>query len=330
MRSCKRCSRELAPEALVCDQCHTLVHADELEKLAARARAFESNGRIRDAFDEWTAALKLLPRKSKQAEWIRDHLSELNRVIPPATGGNTSSPTAGKWVKRLGPLAPLAILLAKGKTVLFAIFKLKFLLSFVAFMGIYWSLYGAKFGIGFAVLILVHEMGHFIDVKRRGLPAEMPVFLPGLGAYVRWQAMGVSLETRSAVSLAGPLAGLLGAAVCAAVWWVTGSGLWGALARASAWLNVMNLIPIWVLDGGHAVLALSRVERAALLVMALGLGLLLGEYAFYLVAAGALWRLFTKDLPAEPSRFTMAYFLLVLAGLGLVMWLVPGHGFGPR
>jgi Zn-dependent protease len=92
----------------------------------------------------------------------------------------------------------------------------------------------------------------------------------------------------------------------------------------------MNLIPLWILDGGHAVLALSRVERAALLVMAVGLGLLLGEYAFYLVAAGALWRLFTKDLPAEPSRFAMAYFLLVLAGLGLVMWLVPGHGFGPR
>jgi len=44
----------------------------------------------------------------------------------------------------------------------------------------YWALYGMKFGIGFAVLILVHEMGHFIDIKRRGLPADMPVFLPDL------------------------------------------------------------------------------------------------------------------------------------------------------
>jgi hypothetical protein len=65
-------------------------------------------------------------------------------------------------------------------------------------------------------------------------------------------------------------------------------------------------------------------------VVAVGLGLLLGEYAFYLVAAGMLWRLFTKDLPAEPSRRIIAYFLLVLSGLALVMWLVPGHGFGPR
>jgi len=58
------------------------------------------------------------------------------------------------------------------------------LLSLGAFATFYWALYGAKFGVGFAILILVHEMGHFIDIRRRGLPAEMPVFLRGLGAYV--------------------------------------------------------------------------------------------------------------------------------------------------
>ncbi|PYV08621.1 MAG: hypothetical protein DMG23_13070 [Acidobacteria bacterium] len=63
--------------------------------------------------------------------------------------------------------------------------------------------YSAKFGVGFALLILIHEMGHFIDVKRRGLPAEMPVFLPGLGAYVQWQALGVSRETRVAAARVG-------------------------------------------------------------------------------------------------------------------------------
>ena len=55
------------------------------------------------------------------------------------------------WAKRLGPLAPLALLLAKAKTLLLALFKLKFLFSFVAFLGVYWALYGAWFGIGFAV-----------------------------------------------------------------------------------------------------------------------------------------------------------------------------------
>src|SRR6202050_2211738 len=105
-----------------------------------------------------------------------------------------------------------------------------------------------KFGSGFALLILIHEMGHFIDIKRRGLPADMPVFLPGLGAYVRWQAMGVSQETRSAVSLAGPLAGFFASLACAALWWQTHDPLWASLARSGAILNVLNLIPVWVLD----------------------------------------------------------------------------------
>src|SRR5205814_6564697 len=154
-------------------------------------------------------------------------------------------------------LGPIVLLLAKGKTFLLAIFKLKFLLSFGAFIGIYWGIYGAAFGIGFAMLILVHEMGHFIDIKRRGLPAEMPVFLPGFGAYVKWQALGVSLETRAAISLAGPLAGWFAAAVCATIFYQTGDRLWAALAFSGAGLNALNLIPVWMLDGGQAAFALS-------------------------------------------------------------------------
>src|SRR5207237_9847760 len=146
------------------------------------------------------------------------------------------------WARKLGPLGPIVLLLAKGKTFLLAIFKLKFLLSFGAFIGIYWGMYGAAFGIGFAMLILVHEMGHFIDVKRRGLPAEMPVFLPGLGAYVRWQAMGVLIEARAAVSLAGPLAGFAAAAACVLLWRATGNTIWAALARAGAWPNVQHSV----------------------------------------------------------------------------------------
>jgi hypothetical protein len=56
----------------------------------------------------------------------------------------------------------------------------------------------------------------------------------------------------------------------------------------------------------------------------------LGESVFFLVAAGAAWRLFTKDLPAQPSRATTAYFVGVLASLGFIMWLMPGQGFGSR
>jgi Zn-dependent protease len=219
-------------------------------------------------------------------------------------------------------------LLAKSKTLLLALFKLKFIFSLFAFMGVYWALFGPAFGIGFAVLILVHEMGHYLDIRRRGLPADMPVFLPGLGAYVRWTALGVTRQTRAAVSLAGPLAGFLGAAVCAALWYRTGYGLWAALARVSAGLNILNLTPVWILDGGQAANALSKAERFVLLAVCLLFWLLLGEGIFFLVAAGVVYRLFTKDLPPQPSPAIAAYFVGVLASLALVLWLMPGQGLG--
>jgi Zn-dependent protease len=172
-------------------------------------------------------------------------------------------------------------------------------------------------------------MGHFIDIKRRGLPAEMPVFLPGLGAYVRWQALGVSLETRAKISLAGPLSGFFTAVACAALWWQTGNPLWAALARAGGALNLLNLIPVWVLDGGQAVLALNKMERIVLLTACLALWLLLGENLFFLVALGAGYQaFFAGGVPTAPSRATTIYYIAVLTALGIVLRILPGQGLG--
>jgi Zn-dependent protease len=300
------------------------VHEEQLERTAARARAFEANGALWDACEQWKSALPLLPPASKQAEWIRDHIRDLENTIH-APG---APDTRRKWVKRLGPLAPLAVLLAKAKAVLPLLLKMKFLLTFASFIGFYWAAYGARFGIGFAVMILIHELGHFIDIKRRGLPAEMPVFLPGLGAYVKWQALGVPLETRAAISLAGPLAGWFAAVIGALLWLQTGNAVWAALARTGAWLNLINLVPFWVLDGSQAVLALNRVERAVLLTTSVVLAIALQEWTLLLVGAGLIWRLFTKDQPAQGSRKIMVYFLAVLAGLALVSQLTSHVGLG--
>jgi Zn-dependent protease len=226
------------------------------------------------------------------------------------------------WAKKLGPLAPLAILLANGKFLL-VLFKLKFLLSLGAFVAFYWALFGAKFGIGFAALILLHEMGHYIAVKRRGLPADMPVFLPGFGAYVRWTALGVSTQTRSLISLAGPLAGAIGAAVCAAIWFETGDKLWIGLASLSALLNVLNLIPVWVLDGGQAINALGKTDRFVLSVAAILLAAVFGQPVFLLVAAGAIYRAFQRELPAVSNAAVTAYYIGVLAALGATAKLLP-------
>jgi Zn-dependent protease len=84
------------------------------------------------------------------------------------------------------------------------------------------------------VLILVHELGHFIAVRRRGLSADLPMFIPGFGAYVRWNAAGVTTTTRALVSLAGPLAGAIGAAFCAGADPEVGRTRAQAVARAEA------------------------------------------------------------------------------------------------
>jgi Zn-dependent protease len=315
--------------AVACDQCHALVHAEQLAQLSEQACKAESQGDLRRARDLWLEGLPLLPPHSRQADWIRDHAQSLDQAAQRADVPPQQPQPSNQWAKKLGPLAPIAILLAKGKSLL-VLLKLNFLLSLVAFMGVYWGLYGAHFGIGFTILILIHELGHFIDIKRRGLPADMPIFLPGLGAFVRWKALGVSLKTRAEVSLAGPLAGSLASVACVFIWLKTGDNLYAALARAGAWLNVMNLIPVWVLDGGQAALALNKAGRLTILSVSLLLGLWLNEPAFYLVAAGAGWRLFTKDLPSQPSPTATVYYAGVLTSLAAILWILPGKGFGPQ
>jgi Zn-dependent protease len=288
-----------------------------LEQLSASARLHEESREYAEARSDWLKALELLPADSSQAEWVSRNLKRLETPAAAATAKDRNA-----WAGKFGPFAPLIILLANGKFLL-ALFKLKFLLSLGAFVAFYWALYGLRFGIGFAVLILVHEMGHFIEIKRRGLPAEMPVFLPGLGAYVRWTALGVPTQTRALVSLAGPMAGCLGAAVCALIWVQTGDALWIGLASLSAMLNVLNLIPIWVLDGSQAIIALNKTERIVLSAAAVLMAAYFSQPLFLLVAAGAAYRLFTKDIPQAPSHGATAYYLIVLAALGYLIALAP-------
>ena len=316
-RNCPSCGNELPLGALACPRCHALVHGRELDSLAGEARALELKANYGAAREAWNRSLTMLPPDSKQAEWIRGRLSALEAAAAAPPKPQSS------WARKLGPLGPLALLLAKGKGLLAAVFKLKFLLSLFSFVALYWALFGWRFGVGFAASILLHELGHYIDIKRRGWPAEMPVFLPGLGAYVRWQAMGVTLEQRAQVSLAGPLAGWITAAACVLLYYRTNNPLWAALARTGAVLNILNLIPVWSLDGGQAALALARPERLMLLVAALAIWLYSGEGIFIFVAAGTVWRLFTKDVPAKSSWSSLAYFTAVLAALAAVLRAVP-------
>ncbi|MBB5340284.1 site-2 protease family protein [Tunturiibacter gelidoferens] len=302
---------------LACPECHSIVYARHLKGLGQLAVSQEQERAWPQARETWQQMLQWLPAGTEQSQMVAGHLAAIDGRI------EQGEQRTATWKKRLGPLAPAAFFLMKAKTFLFALLKFKFLFSFFAFFGVYWALFGWRFGLGFAVSILIHELGHYVAARRRGLKADLPVFLPGFGAYVRWYSMGISLDALSSIALAGPFAGLLAAAACAAMYFFTKVELWAALAHAGAWLNLINLVPVLGLDGAQATHALNRMQRGLILAAAILFFAFLHEGVFLFIAAGMAWRLFTGSAPENPSSATMIRYTLLLFLLGALMGLVP-------
>jgi Zn-dependent protease len=161
------------------------------------------------------------------------------------------------WKSLLRKLwAPIVAVI--GVVVKFGFFVFKFLGLFVS-VGAYALIWGWKFGVGFVVMILIHELGHFAEGKRQGLDVSLPRFIPFLGAYVMIKNSPLNPLRNAQLALAGPAAGGLAAAVCWAIASSSGSSLLHALAYAGFFLNLFNLIPIGILDGG----AIWRAYRLA-------------------------------------------------------------------
>jgi Zn-dependent protease len=154
--------------------------------------------------------------------------------------------------------APLVVVV--GVLAKFGVFVLKFFGIFLA-VGGYALIWGFPFAVGVVLLILAHELGHYIEAKREGLNPQLPVFIPFIGAYVALRNMRFDPWLNARVSLAGPIAGGLAAAGCLAAAVTLDSDLLRALAYAGFLLNLINLVPIGILDGGH-VLQSWRVLRA--------------------------------------------------------------------
>jgi Zn-dependent protease len=212
------------------------------------------------------------------------------------------------------------LLLTKGKLVLLGLTKLNTLLSMLVSIGFYWALYGWKFGLGFVLSIYVHEMGHVIALARYGIPASAPMFIPGFGAFVRLKAYPASPGEDARVGLAGPLYGLGAALACMGIGIITGSGLFSALAKVGAWINVFNLIPVWQLDGSRGFRALTRQHRIYIAALSGLLWFWTSETMLILVALVAVWRCFTKDQPEQPDNVVFYQFAGLLAALSGVYY----------
>jgi Zn-dependent protease len=136
------------------------------------------------------------------------------------------------------------------------LFKFKFLFSFLISAALYAWAWGWGFGVGFVLLLLVHEMGHVIQLKREGIDASAPMFVPFLGAMVAMKEMPGNAWTEAKVGLAGPVLGSAGALAVLIVAEQTDSNLLRGLAYVGFLLNLFNLVPVVPLDGGRAVSAL--------------------------------------------------------------------------
>jgi Zn-dependent protease len=113
-------------------------------------------------------------------------------------------------------------------------------------------------GAGIVALLFVHEMGHFIVIRAKGLPASLPVFIPLLGAYVTMRQAPRNVRDEAEIALAGPIAGGLAGLGCLALYEVTGEHALITLAYLTFFINLLNLVPISPLDGGRIVGAISR------------------------------------------------------------------------
>jgi Zn-dependent protease len=171
----------------------------------------------------------------------------------------------GDWRERAkrfgGPIVAVLVLLAtKLKAILLLLPKLKILTTSATMLvsiAAYALIWGWQFAVGFVLLLLVHEMGHVIQLRREGIEASAPMFIPFLGAVVAAKSLGDNAAAEARVGLAGPILGTLGTLIPLALWLATGAEFWQALTYVGFFINLFNLLPVLPLDGGRAMAALS-------------------------------------------------------------------------
>jgi Zn-dependent protease len=222
------------------------------------------------------------------------------------------------WKKRLGPVGVALAAVIKYGSILLT--KGKFLISILAFVGVYWAAFGWWFAVGLTGSVLLHEIGHYLAVRRFGFAAELPMFLPGLGAFVKWRGANVDENIRAQIALAGPLFGLLSGLISYGVFLATGHAVWLAVAHVAGWINLLNLIPVFIFDGAPAMSALGAQARWAVLLVSVVLFFTLKEFLFVAIAVGVAYRLWRRDFPAEPRQAIAYYFLLMVMGNGFLSW----------
>ncbi len=167
------------------------------------------------------------------------------------------------WLRRaLGPGAAILVFLASKFKFVFAALKgVKFLgtgITALISVGSYALLFNWQFGIGLVVLLFIHEMGHVLALKRYGVRATAPIFIPFMGAFIGMKQLPKNATMEAVVGLGGPVIGSLGALASWILYEVDGHPIFLVMTYIGIFLNLFNLLPVLPLDGGRIVGVLSR------------------------------------------------------------------------
>jgi len=203
--------------------------------------------------------------------------------IPPQSPYHQSSAPGGSTSRGfIGGLIALALgALAYGKYAILLVFKIPALATLgTALVSIAaYSVWGGPwFAVGLVLMIFVHEMGHVVEIRRQGMQATAPIFIPFFGAAIFQRSHAQSPMRQAQIGIAGPIAGTIGATVALLFY---NSTHWTPFLIWAYWgflINLFNLIPFGMLDGGWILAPTSKWVQVA------GLAALVGLFFFGLVS----------------------------------------------
>src|SRR6266851_4319545 len=253
--------------------------------------------------------------------------------IPPQSPYHYSPTPSNRTSRGLlgGLAAAVAAAFAYGKYALLILFKIPFaatLLSLLVSFGGYAIFYGPWFAVALVTMILVHEMGHVIEIRRQGMQATAPIFIPFLGAAIFQRSHPTDALKQAQIGIAGPIAGTIGATIAFLLYGTMHSPVLLLAALIGFYINLFNLIPIWQLDGSWILAPVSKwfmVGGYALLAVgALFFHFLLNPLVIIIAVLGvpSLFERFrSANNPYYTSVPTGARWAMGAAWLALVVYL---------
>jgi Zn-dependent protease len=168
---------------------------------------------------------------------------------------------AGGWLG--GALAAVWAFVKFGGLLIFKIPAAGTLISLVISFGGYALFYGPWFAVALVTMIFVHEMGHVVEIRRQGMKATAPIFIPFMGAAIFQRSHPTDALKQAEIGITGPIAGTIGSTAAFALYGSTHQPVLLLAALIGFYINLFNLIPVWQLDGAWILAPVSKWLQVA-------------------------------------------------------------------